>query len=122
METVSVTCVRRTPRFSSSCMAAICGGVAGEKTRTVRSAAISVRASRTSMLRKARLKLRTPVRAPTPTATARMTNRNLAGEERDSRQAILNAVRQGNRSAMNLHLVGDNQAVAQKDAPVRALG
>jgi len=34
----------------------------------------------------------TPVSDPTPTATARITNRNLNDDERDSRQAILQAV------------------------------
>src|SRR5712692_2216738 len=95
---------------------------------------MSVRASRRSMLRKESLKPRTPVSEPTPAATARMTNRNLARAERASRRAILSAVDQGNRSGMllaaslraggdgELQLIAPDRAVAQRDPPVGGAG
>src|SRR5580658_5949913 len=89
MVRVSVTDVRRTPRRSSPARSAACCGVSWAKTRREMSPAIKVRAWLSRRWWKARLKDRTPVSAPTPTATARITKRNLAGEERKSRQAIL---------------------------------
>src|SRR5579862_6241260 len=58
----------------------------------VRSAAIKVRASFSSMLWKELAKPRTPVRAATPAATARTTKTKRPVEARVSRQAILRAV------------------------------
>src|SRR5580658_7252198 len=92
MVTVSVIQVRSTPDFARASISASCWGVGTSNTRSERSAAISVRAWLNSISRKARLNPRTPVRDPTPTATARITNRNLNEDERDSRQAILQAV------------------------------
>ncbi len=66
-----------------------------------------VRASLRSMVRKAREKPRTPVREPTPTATARMTKANFAAEVRESRQAMRKAV---------LTLIGDYDSIAHVDA------
>src|SRR4051812_40809750 len=61
----------------------------------VRSAAMKPRASCCSVVWNAREKPRTPVSAPTPAATARMTNKKRPEEARVSRQAILRAVRYG---------------------------
>src|SRR5580704_99365 len=94
MVRVSVIHVRCIPSFESASMASVCWGLGNSKTRSERSAAINVRAWLNSISWKARLNPRTPVREPTPTATARITNRNLNEDERASRQAIFSAVDQ----------------------------
>src|SRR6266567_1268584 len=102
--------------------------------RAVRSAAIRVRASRSSMPRKESLNPRTPVSEPTPAATASITNRNLARAERASRRAIFSAVDQGNRSGMlhasppragrngDAQLIAGDGAIAQRDNSIRGAG
>src|SRR5207244_4371877 len=117
----------RTPRASSFRIAANCSSVGSANRRAVRSAAMSVRASRRSMVRKEVLNPRTPVNDPTPAATARTTNRNLARDARASLRAIFRAVDQRKRSAMllnsppragghaQLQLIAGNFAVAQHD-------
>ncbi len=54
---------------------------------------MKVRASRCNIVWNARENPRTPVSAPTPAATARITKRNRPEEARVSRQAIFAAVR-----------------------------
>src|SRR5258708_4003130 len=94
MVSVSVIQVRSTPRFASESITTACWGEGNSKTRSDRSAAIKVRAWLKSISWNEGLNPRTPVSEPTPTATARITNRNLNEDERASRQAILNAVDQ----------------------------
>src|SRR5260370_35957480 len=96
MVSVSVVQVARTACFARSAMVAFCSPVGNSKTRSERSAAMSVRAWLNSISCNARLKPRTPVSEPVPTATARITNRNLKDDARASRQAILHAVAQEN--------------------------
>ena len=95
MVTVSVIQVRRTPSRASWSSTPSCSGVGRAKTRAVRSPAIRVRACDSSMRRKERLKPRTPVSDPTPTATASTTKTKRAREARISRQAMRQATRQG---------------------------
>src|SRR5690348_1548563 len=74
--------------------------------RTVRSAAINLRASRVSMPRKASLNPRTPVNAPTPSATATITKTKRVEDARASRHAILTAV-------LRTKFISHHQAVLQ---------
>ena len=125
MVTVSVIQVRRTPRDRRSCECGLLLGVGqGEDARGEVSPAIRVRASRSSMWRKERLKPRTPVSEPTPMATARTTKRNLAREARISRQAMRMAVLQesSGRGVTGRLSLTDDKAVVQDDAAVGALG
>ena len=64
MVSVSVTCVRSTPRAARPSMIWVCFVVGCWKVRTVRSAAMKPRASRCSSVWKAREKPRTPVSDP----------------------------------------------------------
>src|SRR6187402_3206902 len=109
METVSVIQVRSMDCMENSSKSFCCPGVGSSKTRTLRSAAINVRASFNSIPRKAREKPRTPVSDPTPTATARITKANLAAEWRESRQASRSAV---------LALIADNDSIAHLNTAI----
>ncbi len=120
---VSVIQVRRMPCDSSFAIEAVCAGVGRAKTRTERSAAIRVRASRKSTDWKARLNPRTPVSEATPSATASITKVNLAAEARDSRQAMLANVRSwlGNylhSVSYRQAIIADDQAVFKDDAAI----
>src|SRR5579864_4330777 len=117
---VSVIQVRRTPSLARSSISAFCSVVGSSKTRSDRSAAISVRAWLNSMSWNARLNPRTPVSDPTPTATARITNPNFNDDARASRQAIFAAVDQENFIADLLF--ADDQSVAQHDTAAGTAG
>src|SRR5579872_2508894 len=103
--------------------------------RALRSPAISERASKVSVRRKASLKPRTPTRAATPTATDKTTNANFPGADFRSRQPIAAARFQLNaRLAICLLVLGDRQdqfpglsvldhdSVLQDDFAIRLLG
>src|SRR5258707_14276881 len=121
MVKVSVIHVRRTPCRSRSSIMAFCSAVGNSKTRNERSAAIRVRACPKSISRQAWLNPRTPVKEPTPIATASMTNRNLNEEERASRHAILKAVVQEKFMAcLPGGILGKHQTVAQSNAAAGA--
>ena len=81
-----------------------------------------VRDSLLSIARTLSLNPRTPARAPTPIATANMTNRNFVSEERVSRQAMRPAVRSESLmpACTFAKFVGDDQAVAHGDDAVGA--
>src|SRR5258708_13428155 len=122
MVKVSVIQVRRTPCCSRSSIMAFCSAVGNSKTRNERSAAIRVRACPKSISRQAWLNPRTPVREPTPIATASMTNRNLNEDERASRHAILKAVDQAKFMAcLPGGILGNHQAVSQGNAAAGAV-
>src|SRR5258708_36214853 len=122
MVKVSVIQVRRTPCCSRSSIMAFCSAVGNSKARNERSAAIRVRACPKSISRQAWLNPRTPVREPTPIATASMTNRNLNEDERASRHAILKAVDQEKFMAcLSGGILGNHQAVAQGNAAAGAV-
>src|ERR1019366_2059159 len=127
MVSVSVICVCAMPRFVSAAISSVWGGDASWNVRTVRSAAIKLRASRCSMVWNAREKPRTPVSEPTPAATARITNRKRPEDARVSRHAIFAAVLYAFRLAMphrfRCHrFVAHHEAVAECDHAVGMSG
>ena len=97
---VSVTVVSTTPVERMSSRAFSWPGVGCWPMRAARSAAMMERARSNSEVRKDAEKPRTPVRAATPIATERSTNRNLPRDACISREAILPADLQVSALAM----------------------
>ena len=92
IDSVSVTVDSELPAAMRSASVDCWYGVSGTFVRAERSAAMMLRARRSSVARKAEENPRTPVSAATPIATERMTKANLPREERSSLLAMRAAV------------------------------